>query len=252
VQGSLLSPKDCKTADLRELNLSANDVLIIISQSCDVVFQSLEEEPYVEIHVARAIDSVNGAYSHRKHPRLFDFEETIDGEVCCFRCVDRERTRIPRRRLSKAAPKATLSAKNTQMLAKWTASRYTRPALPDEFNSRLRSSAEKISKLAKRNGKFLSGVYIGFLDESELPGEEPYQIFLLGSVEPDVAAGENLYHAAACFESIRAEINSIDGIDVLDAEVRSEDRISLDEVNHMYRMPFDYLSERSGDVTPSE
>ena len=76
VQGALLHPTACKSNDLDGLDLGDRDVLIVISQSCDILH---EDERHVEIHIGREIAEVDGNNTYRKNPRTLDLDTEIGG-----------------------------------------------------------------------------------------------------------------------------------------------------------------------------
>jgi hypothetical protein len=44
-------------------------ILIIASQSCDIVNNNIESDPYIEISIARHIAKLDGSLTHNKNPR---------------------------------------------------------------------------------------------------------------------------------------------------------------------------------------
>jgi hypothetical protein len=65
-QGAILHPKDAKRLLPETLE---TDVLLVISQSCDLVHLKPDEEPWVELIRATRIDNGDGNYEHFKNPR---------------------------------------------------------------------------------------------------------------------------------------------------------------------------------------
>jgi hypothetical protein len=99
VQGALLNPDTCKSDDLDGLDLADGDVLIVISQSCDILS---DDERHVEIHVGREIPKVDGNNTYRKNPRTLDLDTEIDGARRVLRISQSDRKQIPRKRLAKS------------------------------------------------------------------------------------------------------------------------------------------------------
>ena len=95
VQGALLDPNDTRDHITAE-EVAANNFLIVISQSCDVVCASYEIEPSVELHIGRPIEHIDGNNSFGKNPRVLDLETTIKDEPRTLRILDHQRKRIPR------------------------------------------------------------------------------------------------------------------------------------------------------------
>jgi hypothetical protein len=142
-QGALLSPDACPPGLRTDIRLVDGDLFIIVSQSCDVLCESFEAEPFVEVHLARMITDIDGNYAHGKHPRVIDIEDTINGEVRRYRISDSERRRFDRQILQHIVPLATLNPAPARMLANWPARRFVRPALPGTFNTEAETSRIK-------------------------------------------------------------------------------------------------------------
>src|SRR3712207_4372483 len=87
--------------------LDQDDLLVIISQDCDVVCHSYELEPYVEILVARRLppEARDGGRFHGKHPRRLQF--TIGGPEGerLYEINIHEKSRIDRRELASRHPR---------------------------------------------------------------------------------------------------------------------------------------------------
>jgi hypothetical protein len=248
-QGALLSP-----ADLSDIPPAQGEVFIIISQSCDVVYDSFDAEPLVEVHLARVISELNGGYTHGKHPRMIDLEETIDGKVRRYRICDADRQRLDRRLLQKATPLATLSPDVVRTLANWTSRRFVRPALPDEFNRRRKPVERKVSKIAARYAHDIAAFFVILNEDRELDPAEAYEIFLIGTVRAEIATDATRFQQAAKAVAELAEALNANGISVVEAMAKSEEQISLTDVRAMIRLELDYISVREGMIesTPGE
>lgn len=241
-QGSILAPDDLR-GDVRP-NVGTGDFFVVISQSCDVICESFDAEPFVELHVARRIDEVDGNNAHGKNPRVLDFLHEANGERASLRCKDSERFRVDRRCLLGLEPSGKLSEFNTSLLANWTGHRFTRPAFPDEFNRRLGTVRAALARVAAgRDGTLVTAVFVGLSDPGELAPDEPYRVLVLGTMladlDPQQAASGNQVVA-----KIADVLGSANGIDVLDYETRSEDAVSLAEARELLRLPFDYVTVR--------
>lgn len=249
LQGSILRADDL-SADNLEAQPGDGDLLIVISQSCDVVCGSFELEPLLEIHVARHIETVNGNNTYGKNPRVLDFSETVDGNLRHYRCRDSERCRIDRKVLRGTKPGGQLSDLTTRLLPGWTANRFTRAALPDEFNRRRARANDTIANIAKKAAVSLTSVYVVLNEDFELAPGEIYHVLLLGTVLPETAADPVEFGTAAkATADIAAALRACPGIEVLDLDTRSEDDVSLTERRQMLRLELDYISFREGAPT---
>ena len=244
VQGALLDPSACEVKDLDGLTLEVGDVLIVITQSCDI---ARHDEQYVEVHVGRALDAVDGNNTHRKNPRTLDLDTEVNGTKRAIRILQSDRRKIPQTRLEKAPPIGLLPDADIRLLARWTAARYTRPALPDAFNRRRKASIEAIRKIASRSGVDLSGVWITLNSDAELPDGEDYEVFVLGTIlhvaAIDVARRNVAFDAT---KEIAEALQRCIGIVVVDSETRSEKDVSIDEIKRFNGLELDHISERGG------
>ena len=144
-QGAVIAPEAARALVFRVPMVVEDDaVLVVISQSCDVVQRSFEKEPWVEVLKARRTQEIDGNLAHGKHPRMVQFE--LDGVVHEASCNDR--TMFPREELAKIEPDARRMGDHTiDMLSEWIAKRYVRPAFPDELNRRLDIQRSEIGKV---------------------------------------------------------------------------------------------------------
>lgn len=136
-------------------------------------------------------------------------------------------------------------------MTQWLAMRYVRPAFPDTFNHRLRDQRSQIRKLLKKEvGNYISGIFIAVAEE-ELPSGIPYEIRLwLSMPKSEYENPEKRKEAGKLLLDIEVAMSRCDGIEVLDEEesrCRSEEEISLHDLQTMYRLSsFDDLSFEDG------
>src|SRR5438132_1268765 len=100
-QGSVMSPslveaalKYCEPALRKEL-LERNCFLIVTSQDCDVVHQSLSAEPWVELIAITAAGKEDGNFLHLRNPRRLQFYLNVTGERRLMEATIHDRCRIP-------------------------------------------------------------------------------------------------------------------------------------------------------------
>lgn len=248
-QGALLEPNDARDHITQE-DVTTNDVLIVISQSCDVVCGSFEIEPSVELHVGRPIEQIDGNNSFGKNPRVLDFETTINGNPRTLRILDYERKRIPRQILEDVLPIGAMPENDIRMVARWTANRYTRPALPDTFNERRSSAKSAITKLIRRDAKDVAGFYIALNTFDELPDGTEYQIAFMSITPKAIADDGNRFAKVVEVTKAVAALLKVPGILVVDVVARSAAEVSLEDIGLYKRLEFDYISERYGGERP--
>lgn len=232
-------------ADLVEGKIAVDIAFgVVVSQSCDVQSTRFDVEPFVEIHLARSVGEPNGNYTNGKNPRIIDLEDTLEGNAICVRVQASDRLRCDRRRLLAIEPAAILRDTNIRTLANWTAKRYIRPALPDEFNRRFDAGREKSRKAAKMYGHDIQDFYVAIDPDAEISEAESYRVILIGSVTDDVAADQARYERASKAVTQFALALHGNGIEVVEHVTRSESLISLTDVRQLIRLDYDYVSVR--------
>lgn len=235
---------------LRGDPLGDYDIVIVISQSCDVVHGSFEVEPLVEVLIGRTIpeDQVDGNFTWGKNPRTIDFEAEVCGKTRWYRCRISEKSTLGRRVLTRSFPSEALPQPTCGVLARWVAKRYTRAALPDAFNERVRRMDERIKRLMVRDGKLITHVYLSLDTEEELPPNRPYRVIMRATALPEVLEDRELTgKLSAAVLGLKSLLNECDGVEVLDAELESEVEITLHDLSsgQLRRWDYDYLSYRA-------
>jgi hypothetical protein len=130
------------------------------------------------------------------------------------------------------------------------AARYSRPALPTEFNDRIAAADPKDQRRKKAKGinKHLSGIYVEIIPDAEIPKNQNYRVNLLGLVS--AGFGGDLTKIEAALEEY-AEIMRQAKMDVSVA-VRSETEVSIAVIKRFKRFYYDDLSFRDGTPLPPE
>jgi hypothetical protein len=222
--------------------------LVVISHDCDLVNPKYEAEPFVEFFVARLKPSSdrNGVLFNGKNPRKLQFLVQENGEERLYEIDAREKYRADRRILEKGTRDKTIriSQENVRGIAKWAGRRYSRPSLPTAFQDRIPPSVEKkLRKKLERDGEEITGVYVGFNTLEELEVDKPYRIVLYVAVPPEVCEEDAKERGAlGVVGEIRKLLSQCEGIEVEDADLRSESEITLRDLKRLIRWDFDYLS----------
>lgn len=232
--------------------LGDDDLLVLISQDCDVVCHSYDIEPHVELMVARRLlpEARNGSLFHGKHPRRIQFTAPgPDGERL-YEINVHEKNRIDRRELADRRPHedVRIDPETVRLLALWTARRYTRSAFPDTFNERCRPAAGRIERRLKARGELLTAVFLRLDSMEELPEGTDYHVILRATALPeDLEDVRREEEALRLLRDVEKALNDCDGIEVVDAELVSEDEFTLTDVRQTLRWEYDYLSYREGE-----
>lgn len=218
---------------------------VVISHDCDVTNASFGHEPIVELIFAARLSEgdQDGNLQWAKNTRSIQFEI---GEAA-YRSDIHQRVTVDRRLLSSLRPaEQTLSPETVRLLANWVSKRYRRAAFADEFNERVRKAASKIRDKGKKKGQWISGLYL-LVSDDELPGEQPYQITLIGTAKQEVFDDpETRKLAMNFFNQIETVLAGCDGIEMIDAELRSEADVSIADLEHLKRWDYDDLTFRKG------
>jgi len=242
-----------RRADLQAMYgvpLSDNEFAIVLSQSCDLVHHSLDSEPTIEIVIATAIYECAGQYTFAKHSRRLHIEiSAVDGATRPVEIVPHARHFLPREPLAVLTPDPGLFLLDEarSVLTNWLAGRYTRAALPDEFNRRINiANNKKAKKAASRLSKHVSGLYVDIHPFDEIAADDHYTVNLLALV-PQRYADER--HAIETSAEAIAELMRDHNMDVTVA-VRSENNVPVSLMRAFQQLDFDALSLKSDPPDP--
>lgn len=254
-QGTII-PADLPGLDLNNPSLDpplgAGDLLVLISQDCDICCRSFEDEPDLEILVARRLPSLvpDGNLSHGKNPRKLQMTiKTSDGETV-YAFSLRERRWISRSLLagSDRIPSGQVGAKDLPTLTRWMARRYLRIALPTEFNDRTAAQWDQITKGLKLTGKLVDSIHLRLNPMAELPPQDSYSIdvvLLINSGEcDDPSADTRVLKLVQLFET---ELGGCSGVELGQIEALLPRDVTLEEVSNLLRWDDpEYLSFKAG------
>ncbi len=233
-------------------------ILIIASQSCDITHHNIENDPYIELSIARVIERPKGNFTHNENPRTLhaclqvhtedtDITQEQHVEIKAF-----EKLFVPKRYFVNLSPNEGIlfNAIYLEGYVAWLASRYARPALPTEFNNRIAALDEKgkLRKKAKGANEALSGIYVEITPDTEITEERNYSVNLLGLVSAGfdgdlVGVEESLQQYAVVMRQA--------GMDVAVA-LRKESEVSIADIKRFKRFYYDDLSYKAQAPLPLE
>lgn len=250
-QGSIV-PHEALATHLHPTDPEA--LYIVLTQDCDILHHDYDTEPHIELHIARRVREADGNLLHAKNPRRIQFiaaDRTYEIKV-------NERCIVPRTCLLDHLPgDLNLAESDIRAIVKWTANRYLRSAFPDAFNERLRTAKRAMSKIEtafKRDGDLITGIFLRVDPLEEIPPEARYEIIMRLTAREEVFDDREMEaRALELTEAVRRELDSIDGIEIVDHALVSEAEFSLADARVTLRWDFDYLSYRAGtgdDVQP--
>ncbi|MDR2785569.1 MAG: hypothetical protein LBB83_06615, partial [Treponema sp.] len=204
-----------------------------ITQNCDIV-ATAEKEPYFAFLIGRAKDGADKNLFYGKNPRLFQAE--CNGEIFEFSIHDIFRVRkedFVKHKSRKS--KFRFSNDTIKQILRWISKRYTRPAFPDAFNSRLDN--KKLENLSKE--KICEKISIVLLDvcDDELPKELNYKIQIFIGIENNIPEQDKTR-----IEELFSGVFMCEGIVVEDIRISEEIDITLRELRSYKRWDKDYRS----------
>lgn len=258
-QGSIVNAIDLSTV-LNDANYAIEEgmVLLVASQSCDIANNNLDSDPFIEVSVARSIDTLSGHLTHNKNPRTLHLNiirKTGDENVFTEDNLEiraYEKINIRKNVFASLSPDKNRSLEDRQLKSyvAWLAARYSRPALPTTFNDRVKNidPRDKLRGKAKKGNEFLLGIYVEIIPDREIADDESYRVNLLGLLpagfKEDRTSAEGIINDFA--ENLKKA-----GMDVTSA-VRTENEVSLALIGRFKRFYYDDLSFRDNAPLPPE
>jgi len=221
---------------------------VIVSHDCDVANHSFLAEPRAEVFFGRLIDSKekDGNQEWGKNSRLLQLSDPPGAQALDhlqFNAHDRHWIQRPAM-CGHVPSDRRLDPETISRLAAWIAKRYVRSGFPDEFVERTRAAVSTIRKKSKKDGQYLTGLYL-LIKDVELGPDEDYDVILFGAMRDKHYDDVDIREMGnRLFGEIETALVDCDGVNVLGAELRSESAISLTEIRVMKRWDFDDLTLR--------
>jgi len=237
-----LKTKTTLPADVR----NDADLLIVITHDCDLIHGSLENEPFVEVLLAKSSppESQDGQLTFGKNPRRLQFSQKRGTEDKIFEAEINDRFRAPRECLASVPPdgERALDQRTAAMICAWISKRYFRAAFPDTFESRIRPKKTWIRDQLRKNGKYISAIFL-MVPDKELAIGQPYQILMRGTMRvADFEDNNKRETAQTALDKIAAKLADCVDVEVKEWELVSEQDISLDDLHFLKRWDYDSLS----------
>lgn len=230
----------------KDIQVSSGDMFILITQDCDIVCNSFQNEPFVEFLHAQKVapcDYDKGC-TMGKNPRVYHFESSDRGKEF-FKIHSYSKYSLDRKALAEVSPSGRMvNPYELSAVKDWLSRKYLRVALPDEFNKRLSRGLSKVRKVLKSSGKDISAIYIGLSDLGELNESSDYTVVFTLVVPSDVFKGgmtamREPQKVKSAFEKLIDDSDGINGLVVL----ASRDKVTLEMVMHyMHWNVYDHLS----------
>ena len=208
------------------------EILVVISQDCDLLHANVENEPYIDFIAGCFDKEKDGNYFYGKNPRKLQ----ISHNTGIIGLNIHDIVRITKDEFEKNNPKRaslTLNKNDVKQIVNWVSKRYSRAAFPDEFMNRLKKSSRPIEKLSKnRLMEFVYFIYIDIADE-ELNIDQNYDVILVIGVQRYLdqetkSEIDELFDDTFNTPGIEAEIRVVDLYDVTYEIMENYKRFDLD------------------------
>ena len=250
-QGRVIAAAD--VAAIRDSFVSADcafawppdPVVLVCSQTCDLIHDRLEAEPCVECVVGEFIEQPHPQKARNQNPRELDVAVIRDGQARYARFLMRRRVILPRELLLDRAPCAVtdIEPASLAIFVRWLRDRYARTALPDAFDRRIDNKARKKMEAALRQAPALLDLYIALNPIAELADGQEYSCSLLGAVSAQSREDPaQLQKAVDAVSKVAVLLGKCPGITMNEDAVKSEDEITLGDLRIFRRFGFEYLS----------
>lgn len=225
---------------------TADDLLIVATQDCDLVCHSFETEPYVEIVIGRHVESLDGNCRFGKNPRRLQFE--LSGTSDTYEVQAISRISIPRDLLAEYAPdpERNLDSVTSRTIPEWLGKRYTRAALPDTFNERSRSAQAKIRDRLKSDGELVEAIFVTVVPNAELPSNEPYSLVVRVVAREETLLDETFEARLVKLSARMTDLfRKCEGITLIDCAVVSDEEFTFADMSRSVEWDvYDDLSNR--------
>lgn len=227
-----------------------SDLLIVVTHDCNLVNDSFENEPEIEVVLARSVSTKNASLFWGKNPRKFQFE--LQSEQFLYEICVHDRVFLPRNLLLNHSPdlERVLEASLRKQICLWVSKRYFRAAFPDSFNKITEKLKKKLAEKLKKKGKEITAIYIAGADE-EVQDNGTYEIIVKATMQCNTFENPVLrQEAQSIIDLWESELCECPGIEVKESSLVSEADVSIDDLRILKRWDYDHLSF-SGD-TPEE
>ncbi len=240
-------PHDLLPDGILPASVTAGGKLVVLSHDCDLVNESYEVEPYVELLVAvpKEAKDRNSVLFNGRNPRKLQFLAQENGDDRLYEIDIHLKCRVERRLLEKGNKDASITIRESDVvaIAKWAARRYSRPSVPTAFRDRIGNTIQnKILKKMKRDGEDIGSILLAFNTVEELADDKPYRVILWVVVDPEVCENDaQEQRAIGVVSELQKLLAQCKGIEI-DADLRKTSDITLKDMESLVRWDFDYLS----------
>jgi hypothetical protein len=239
----------------------SEEVLVVCTQSCTVVSNRIEADPYIEFLVAEPVKKYNPRSTEATGKNLRRFHLPISGipNAEAITCDINRRFLADRKMCIQHQPDVDVKVleESARNFAGWIARYYTRIALPDELTQRakkglytyIKNALDEKSATGEKLFNSIDKIYIDWSPNSDLQGDfyRVHILFLCADADADIRLGSLLEIPLSPFTHGDGQ----DGIKLeYENKVKSETFVS--ELDGYKRLSeWDYLSNL-GDIAEDE
>lgn len=262
LQGSLVSSEDLPLLKENFAHIPKEDIyLIIASQSCDVC-GDINKEKFIELSIARSIESTNGSNLYNKNPRCLHLTaDQNDGsggfteihfELFAHDKIAIDKLEIGAIKEIKPCRQITLGSKTISQYADWLAARYNRPALPTTFERRLNDSwnKDKRAKDTNKLSEYILGIYVDISPDTDILETDRYYVDVLVLITQEACDDTDLYQRISNLIDKYVEAMEVANFDVGEVDITTESDVTLASFRSYKRIILDNLSYKNDDCLP--
>lgn len=228
--------------------LLENARVVIASHDCDVTNESYEKEPKVDLIIICPAERRQGRRAFGKNPRELELALQLAGKEVTHVAHGCNRPQNCRKLLENITPDpdAILLPQTVDQLRSWLAQRSNRSVFPDEFGKRISKIQSRIDSILDESGAELSVILMALTPAGEAGSEETYEVYLYAVMPSDLFANAaSRSKAQSVVDSLKGLLRGCNGIKVIDASLKSEGQVTLDDLRHLKRFTSDYLSHKN-------
>jgi hypothetical protein len=251
-QGALLSSDmDVRLTNNAHFDIPERAILLVVSQTCDLVQGDMDREPYLEVLCLNSMEQApGGEYAGGKNSRRIEFSFAVDGyDSQHWFALPFQRYLVDRNMLLDHEPKAFLSDDNVlAMILSWLARRYTRIAFPEVFVEQINHPKRRssISKKFSRLNSCVMNVFIRLSPFQEIFEKEVYDIELILVMESEKFENSVIFDQCTKIKNeLEYQLNQCEKIEVVDINIESTAGVTLKDLEGFKEWDYSYLSFRN-------
>jgi len=248
-QGILLVSDDELLKGNANYEMPNDTRLLIISQTCDLIQGSFENEPYFEVLCLHPLKQApNGGYRGGKNSRRIEFSfDLTEDSVNYWYALPYERHLINRKLLlNKLKPSSLfLDEQTLKMILCWLSRRYTRTAFPESFVNRINTRKKQVGGKFSHLNSHISNMYVRIYPFTELENYNQYDMEIMLVMDAEKFDNVEQYEQCKNIKNqLEHQLNQCNGINVLDISIDSTASITIEDLKGYLEWDYSYLSFR--------